>query len=314
MKFSIVVPFYNVEKYIKKCIDSIINQSYKNFELIIINDGSKEKEEKIIKKYLNDNRIKYLVKDNGGLSDARNYGIKEITGDYLLFIDSDDYIEKDLLKKINDILLNKKVDILKFGLKIVNENGDILNKSHINASYDSNKNKVIKNILKDEYIDPACIYTYKVSFWKENKFKFAKQMIHEDFGLIPLILDTAKSIINIDYWGYNYLQRNSSIMQDISYNKIQKRVEDFKKHYMNHKEKINNKDLLGYVSFATIIKGRELNDIDRKDYIKFIKKEKLINKITTISFKRLLIKMYLYLFLERYLTKLNKEFYGGKNV
>lgn len=313
MKFSIVIPVYNVEKYISKCLESIKNQTYDNFEVIIVNDGSKQNEEKIIKKYLKDSRFKYIKKENGGISEARNVGIKEISGDYLIFIDSDDYIQKDLLKRFNKELKKNSVDILKYALKTVDEKGNVLNKAVINPFLNIPKSKAIKKILKDEYIDPASIHVYKVDFWKKYDFKFSVGLVHEDFGLIPYILDKAENIISLDYYGYNYVQREASIMSDISYDKILKRVDDFKNHYLNHKKTIKNKDLLGYISLATIIKARELNDGDRKEYIKFIRQEKLISKITNISFKRFLMKIYLYLFLEKYLTKLNKEFYGGAN-
>ena len=94
MKFSIVIPVYNVEGYIEKCLNSIKIQTYSNFEVIIVNDGSPDNSEKKIKTFLKDKRFKYYKKENGGLSDARNYGIKYTTGDYLLFVDSDDYIDK----------------------------------------------------------------------------------------------------------------------------------------------------------------------------------------------------------------------------
>ena len=97
MKFSIVIPVYNVEKYIDKCLKSIINQTYDNFEVIVVNDGSPDNSQVIIDKYVKkDKRFKSYEKKNGGLSDARNYGLEYISGDYLLFIDSDDNIEKDL--------------------------------------------------------------------------------------------------------------------------------------------------------------------------------------------------------------------------
>lgn len=317
MKFSLILPVYNVEKYIKKCLDSLKAQTYENFEAIIVIDGSKENEEKIIKKYLKDKRFTYYIKENGGLSDARNYGVKKATGDYLIFIDSDDYISKDLLKKLNKELITNPVDVIRYGIKVIDEQNKILKKVHVNPFKNISKEEAIKNILNDEYIEPAWMYAYNFKFWKQNKFEYAKGTIHEDFGLTPIILSKAKSITCIDYHGYNYLVRSNSIMTQTSYDKIKKRVNDFKNHYLNHKKNLNpsnkaDKDLLGFSAFATIVKARELNDKDRKEYIKFIKKEKLISKITCISYKRYLIKLYLYFFLNKYLKKLNEEFYNEK--
>ena len=98
-KISIVVPVYNGEKYISKCLDSLINQLYKNIEIIIINDGSSDNTEKICNKYKEiDSRIKLISVDNGGVSRARNIGIENATGQFLMFCDSDDYASKDWCK------------------------------------------------------------------------------------------------------------------------------------------------------------------------------------------------------------------------
>lgn len=312
MKFSIIIPVYNVEQYIEKCLESLKNLKYDNFEAIIVNDGSKQNEEKIIKKYLKDKRFIYIKKENGGISDARNVALDKATGDYLMFLDSDDYLEKDALNKLDKALKKNKVDIVKYSLKSVDMDGKVLKQPRINPFDNLTKEQGVKKILLDEYIDPACMHVCRLEFWKKHKFKFATGLIHEDFGLMIDVLDKAESIISLDYYGYNYVQREASIMSDISYEKVLKKVNDFKTHYLNHKKNLKNKDLLGYVALATIIKGKELNDEDRKEYIKFIKKEKLISKITPISFKRFLMKIYLYLFLEKYLEKLNREFYNEK--
>lgn len=88
-KISIIIPVYGVEKYIKQCLESVINQSYKNLEIIIINDGTEDDSMKIVEKYLSDKRIKVINKENGGLSSARNIGMINSTGEYIYFLDSD---------------------------------------------------------------------------------------------------------------------------------------------------------------------------------------------------------------------------------
>lgn len=318
MKFSIIVPVYNVKKYIDKCLNSILNQTYKNFEVIIVNDGSKEDEVKIINKYLKDNRFRYYEKENGGLSDARNFGLKYITGDYLLFVDSDDYIEKELLETLNKELINEKVDLIKFQINIVNEYGDLIRKVYNNSFDNLNKKKAIRKILSDEFIEPAWLYAYRIKFWKKNNFSYPYGMIHEDYALTPIILSCANTFKSINYFGYNYVQRKNSIMSQTSYDKIKKRVSDFKKHYINHKKILNpndisDKDILGYSSYALICKVRELKVEDSIDFLSFIKRENLVRQITPISIKRWLIKIYLYFFLDKYVLNLNKEYYNEKN-
>ena len=121
-KFSVIVPVYNTEKYLRKCIDSILNQSYDDYEIIIVNDGSTDSSKKIINEYCKtfSSKIKGVHKKNGGLSDARNKGVKKACGDYLLFVDSDDYIEKNLLKTLSKKLKDEP-DIIRFQIKEVHE-------------------------------------------------------------------------------------------------------------------------------------------------------------------------------------------------
>ena len=114
-KISVIVPVYNTEKYIKKCLDSIINQTYSNIEIIIINDGSTDNSELIINEYLKEypDKIKYYKKENGGLSDARNYGVTKATGDYICFVDSDDYIDINLFESLK-MEVEKQTQLIKY--------------------------------------------------------------------------------------------------------------------------------------------------------------------------------------------------------
>lgn len=101
MKVSIIIPIYNSEKYLNKCLDSVVKQSYKNIEVLLINDGSKDNSESICLDFQkNDNRVKYFYKQNSGVSDTRNFGIKESTGEKIFFLDSDDYLDVDLIEKL----------------------------------------------------------------------------------------------------------------------------------------------------------------------------------------------------------------------
>ena len=105
IKISVVIPVYGVEKYIRQCLESIINQTYKNLEIIVVNDGTKDNSMKIVEEYLSDERIKIINKQNGGLSSARNRGMEEATGKYIFFVDSDDWIE---LNTIEILVKNSK--------------------------------------------------------------------------------------------------------------------------------------------------------------------------------------------------------------
>src|SRR5574344_1567100 len=123
LKISVIVPVYNTSKYLKKCLDSILSQKGQNFEIILINDGSTDNSEQIIKDYQNKfpDIIKLYTKKNGGLSDARNYGVQKANGKYFCFIDSDDYIDKNLFKELEKEFANEP-DLIKYKCKKVNEN------------------------------------------------------------------------------------------------------------------------------------------------------------------------------------------------
>ena len=117
-KISIIVPVYKVEKYIHKCIDSILAQTFTDFELILVDDGSPDNCGKICDEYAKeDSRIVVIHKDNGGVSDARNIGISRANGEYIGFVDSDDYIDKDMYKNLYESCLNNKADISIIGIK-----------------------------------------------------------------------------------------------------------------------------------------------------------------------------------------------------
>ena len=172
---SIIVPCYNMEKKIKKCICSIKKQSYKNFEAILIDDGSKDKTKEIIKKNIkNDKRFKYVYKKNGGVSSARNKGIEKAKGKYICFIDSDDYVEKNYLKELYKCLI---------------ENDSDVSACYFNRIYD--KKSVINRV--DNEIDllkfPApWNKLYKTELFKKNNIKFPVGKWYEDLCVSSEIL------------------------------------------------------------------------------------------------------------------------------
>ena len=111
---SVIVPVYNVEKYLERCLNSLVNQTLENIEIIIVNDGTKDNSEEIIKKFIDKypQKIVYLKKENGGLSDARNFGIPYAKGEYIAFLDSDDYVEKDIYKEMYELAKKENSDMV----------------------------------------------------------------------------------------------------------------------------------------------------------------------------------------------------------
>lgn len=146
MKLSVIIPCYNAEKTIKKCLDSIVNQTEKNIEIILIDDGSTDKTFKICSEYQKkDDRIRFYKKNNTGVSDTRNYGIEVATGDYITFVDSDDYILNDTYSKIMLILQKKAYDFIRYNFKF---DSDLKNK----LNYHDKINGDISNIASDELL------------------------------------------------------------------------------------------------------------------------------------------------------------------
>jgi glycosyltransferase involved in cell wall biosynthesis len=282
-KFSIVVPVYNVEKYVKKCLDSIFNQSFKDFEVIVVNDGTKDNSMDIVKDY----DVTVINQKNQGLSEARNNGVKKAKGDYLIFIDSDDYIEEHLLKNINDSLDNNP-DVVRFQAKEIIDNNVV---EYPETEFKGlNGKDAFKAITGYHYVEPAWLYAIKRKYYISNKYSFKKGTYHEDFGLTPLIVFKSKVVNSINYCGYCYVQRSGSIMTNKSYDKTMKKVDDVFNHYkylIKEVENVEDSDYFkSFLANSVILKITELNKEDYKKYKKMIKEEKVFDNILNDTFKR----------------------------
>ncbi|MBQ8534727.1 MAG: glycosyltransferase [Bacilli bacterium] len=216
---SIIVPVYNMEKYIDKCINSIINQTYKNIEIIIVDDGSTDKSSKIIDKYKKiDKRVKVYHKKNGGLADARNYGLEKATGEYIGFVDSDDYIENNMYKKLYNNLIKYKADISVVNYNLVYEK-DFNYKKNFKEISDKliilNKIETIKLLLDDnKFGNYAWNKLYKRELFNNIKYPIGRKM--EDLGTTYKIIEKCNRIVYDPIPLYNYLQRNNSIVNTIN--------------------------------------------------------------------------------------------------
>ena len=192
IKFSIIIPVYNVEKYLDKCFNSVINQAFNNYEVIIICDKCTDNSEKIVDKYIKKyTNFKKIYKENTGLSVARNIGVESSNGEYILFLDSDDYLEKDLLQKLDNELKNP-IDIIRFQAQNIID--DKLIKYNEKVFEITNGIEAFNFIINYHYIENAWLYCYNSKFYKNNNFHFKENVIAEDFGLIPLIIAKAKSV------------------------------------------------------------------------------------------------------------------------
>jgi glycosyltransferase involved in cell wall biosynthesis len=277
-----------MEKYIDKCLKSIISSTYKDFEIIVVNDGSTDKTEDIINIYLKKyNNITYIKQKNKGLSEARNIGVKKAKGDYILFIDSDDYIDKNLLKEINKNI-NENIDVLRYQLNVIYDKK--VDKYFEEAFDEINGIKAFEKITKYKYIEMAQLYAINRKFYNKNKFKFTKDVYHEDYGLIPLIIANANNVKSIDFNGYNYVQREGSIMSLNDLNKTKKKMDDMLLLFDNaikYLEKINNSEIVkSFYANSIIDKYNSLPKELQKEYISKIKELNVINYLAEDNLKR----------------------------
>ena len=206
MKVSIIVPVYNVEKYLDKCLKSLVNQTLKDIEIIIVNDDSPDNSDKIIAKYAHDyNNIKAYKKKNGGISAARNYGIKKATGEYIAFVDSDDYITYDMYEKMYNKAKGGNFDIVVCDLNYVYEDSDKIVRVSSGLNHDTTN---IREVMINNY--PAVwnkIFKRKLF---DIGVEFKKGIWYEDVEFMYRILPYVKSIGVIKEPFNQYLQRKGS--------------------------------------------------------------------------------------------------------
>ena len=209
-KISVIVPVYNTEKYLSKCLDSILNQTLKDIEVIVVNDGSKDESQMLINQYkIRDSRIISIIKENGGLSDARNVGIDKASGEYLAFIDSDDYIDSAMFEKMIDLAEKHKSEIVICDLVKVNENG--IEFRDLPQSPQLPERIVLKDDFSifGEMSCFACNKVFKKELFVQHRFK--KGIHFEDIELIPKLVLDSTIISKINEPFYNYFERQDSI-------------------------------------------------------------------------------------------------------
>ena len=211
IKVSVIVPVYNVYAYIDKCLNTLVNQTLTDIEIIVVNDGSPDNSEEIINKYLNSfSNIVYYKKENGGLSDARNYGLKKAHGEYIAFIDSDDYVSYDMYEKMYNKAKSGNFDIVVCDINYVYETTDRVDRVSSNIPKDTTD---IKKAMLDIY--PAAwnkIYKKKLF---DSGIEFKKGIWFEDVEFIYRMMPLIKSIGVIHEPFNQYLQRKGSITSSI---------------------------------------------------------------------------------------------------
>ncbi|WP_321312884.1 glycosyltransferase family 2 protein [Halarcobacter sp.] len=216
---SVIIPIYNVEKYLKKCLDSVIKQSFKEIEILIINDGSPDNSLSIARNYKEkDSRIKIINQENKGLGGARNTGIKYSKTRYLIFIDSDDTIHPKMVELLYNEAFYKKCDIVTCRYKRVNSSEEVLSISPKEYSV----NNPISDFMTSNISLMVCNKIYKKNLFIENKIFFPEKRFYEDQFVTLQLFFYSKKNLSIENILYNWFVRENSITQSIS----NKHIED----------------------------------------------------------------------------------------
>lgn len=251
MKFSIIIPCYKVEKYLSECVDSVLNQTFTDYEIILVDDGSPDRVPMICDEYSTKYTfVKTVHKPNGGLSDARNVGLKQAKGEYIFFIDSDDYlIDKNVLQRISQ-KLKSNPDVVAFkSIKWFETNGELSHSTTDLAVSDDRLSaceKYIELIDKDTYSNSAWSKVIKRTLLVDNNIEFEKGLLGEDNDWYYKVVGVLSSLELIDEPLYVYRQRAGSITKTYKNKNLEHLLWIIEKwtNYINDGEMTDNKKVI----------------------------------------------------------------------
>jgi glycosyltransferase involved in cell wall biosynthesis len=284
---SVIVPIYKVEKYIRRCIDSIVNQTYTNLEIILVNDGSPDNCGEIVDHYSRkDYRIKAIHKENGGLSDARNYGMKVASGEFTIFVDSDDWIETDMIKNMVNHSLKYKADVVQSAFyyayddKLLidsiyhpqDQSPEVLNNKRL--MYELVTNEKVKNFAWGKLYRTNIICA----------LPFEKGVLFEDVFWAHKVMHRVNTFLIIKQPYYNYYQRDDSIVATYSTRNLdiikglKERHRFIKKNYeelANESLKTLLRTCLIHYNLLLINKKKDVNGVHRKEIQNYVKEHSI---------------------------------------
>lgn len=300
IKISIIIPVYKPGNFIYDCINSLINQTFKDAEFIFVNDGSPDNVLDILNEYqIRDSRIKIISQENQGISIARNTGLEHAIGEYIGFIDNDDYYELDFLENLYNTAINNDLDIVisrtiegRDQKKIVKES---IFKTNIIYDNTFSRKEFIKNLMLEESLFAVWNKLYKRELVKKNNIQFpTNRDIEEDCMFNLQAFNNASKIMFIDYYGYNYREvLTSESRRFIERDLFSKALEKYHLSYKNtYSLEINNKTEIEYKSIRLINRSVYLTFICSTDKSNFSLKYNYIKKI--IKNKTLIDVVYTY--------------------
>lgn len=285
-KVSIIVPVYNVEKYLEKCLTSLVHQTLQEVEILVVNDGSNDGSQIIIDRFQQQfpTKITALNKPNGGLSDARNYALDKASGEFIGFVDSDDYVTETMFEEMYNLAKTHNADMVICNLQKVDEHGNITQKlTQIPNMPEKINLKGNFSVFSDlSYF--ACNKIFKRELFENHRFK--KGIHFEDIQLIPQLLLQCKTIAQTQNFHYQYLERADSITKTHTEKglDILKAVEDVelafeKSEYKNYKKELKNFQILEgvytFLAYLAYVKEEEVFDKMSKELKNFIVKRQI---------------------------------------
>ncbi|KAA2216269.1 glycosyltransferase family 2 protein [Chryseobacterium sediminis] len=268
-KVSVIVPVYNVENYLTKCLDSLVKQSLSSIEILVVNDGSKDDSGKIIEEYAQryPEKIKAFTKENGGLSDARNFGLDRAAGDYIGFVDSDDYVSETMFEEMLQLGEKHQAKMVICNIQKVDETGKVTQKltQLPNMSEKINLESNFSVFSDISYF--ACNKLFKKELFNQRRFK--KGVHFEDIQLIPQLLLDCDAIAQTQNFHYQYLERTDSITKTHTEKGLDmlKAVADVEKvfnesQYSQKKEELKNfqifEGVYSYLAYLAFVKKEEI--------------------------------------------------------
>ena len=286
---SVIVPVYNVEVYLEKCLQSIIGQRYENLEILLVNDGATDSSGEICQKYANiDNRIKLFNKQNGGLSDARNFALDRATGQYYTFVDSDDYIHENMYATMLALITEEKADIAICGHYVVDGEKLIAVRNERQIITYTGEEALLL-LLKDEQVNSfAWDKLYRSTLFEDIRYPVGR--IFEDTATTYKIFDLANRIVRQDIPFYYYVRRKSSLSGAKSLKKDHHNFLGFYERFMfaNSKQigdidEGANKALMHGMNVIDAYAISENKDKEKDTYLNTLKKIKEILKMYKLN-------------------------------
>ncbi|WHZ31957.1 glycosyltransferase [Desemzia incerta] len=229
---SVIVPVYNVENYIEECLDSIIEQTYSNLEIIVIDDGSTDCSNQKVRLYTKDERVQLIEQANQGLSGARNTGLKVATGKYVLFVDSDDYIERTTVEELVTQMETHRVDLIRFnGKAFVDEMNTLIEQNHYDFSHRLEEGKVYKGDSYEAnrctFVSPVYLYIIRRNVLEQHNITFYEQILHEDELFTTQVFLVITSMMYQNKFYYHRRYRENSIMTDQNPKRLKKTLDSY---------------------------------------------------------------------------------------